>query len=62
MTTKKKKEYKPKKNLLTSIPGAVFAGATAAAPFFPQYSMEIAAAQAISGALWAFFSKQIEKE
>ena len=57
-----KKKYNPKKDLKTTVPGAVAAVATAAAPFFPQYSMQIAAVQAVSMALWAFFSKQIEKE
>jgi hypothetical protein len=58
----KPKEYKPKKDKITTIAGAVAAGATAAQPFFPQYSMQIAAAQAISMALWAYFSKDKEKE
>ena len=46
-----------KKDQITTITGAVAAGATAAAPFFPQYSMQIAAVQAVSMALWAYFSK-----
>ena len=57
-----KKKIDPKKDLKTTVPGAVFAGATAAAPFFPQYALQIAVAQAISGALWAFFSKQVDPE
>lgn len=48
------------KNLKTTIPGAVAAVVTAAAPFFPQYAIQIAAVQAISMALWAFFSKDKE--
>ena len=48
---------KKTKDLKTTIPGAVAAVSTAAAPFFPQYAMQIAAVQAISMALWAFFSK-----
>ena len=30
-----KKEYKPKKDLITTITGTVFTAATAAAPFYP---------------------------
>ena len=48
---------KKSKDLKTTIPGAVAATATAAAPFFPQYSLQIAAVQAVSMALWAFFTK-----
>ena len=46
-----------KKDQITTITGAVAAAATAAAPFFPQYAMQIAAVQAVSMALWAYFSK-----
>lgn len=58
----KKKEYKPKKDFITTTAGAVAAGATAAAPFFPQYAMQIAAAQAIAMSIWAFFSRDKAKE
>ena len=57
-----KKEYKPKKDLITTITGTVFTAATAAAPFYPQYAMHFAAAQAIAGALFAMYAKDKEKE
>jgi len=42
--TKKKKQTK---DLKTTITGSIFTAAVAAAPFFPEYAMYAAAAQAV---------------